>query len=313
MIGEANPLTWDRWDHIVDLAERLNFPSLFRSDHYFVGKQKGAIDVYLSFVVAAQKTRNLRFGPIVSPVTFRRPVDLGRMGQQLDALSNGRFVMGLGAGWNVAEHETYGIDFPSGAERYARLGDAIKMMRALWGGAPASYDGKYYRLHEADFLPRPPAGRPPILIGGNGPKRTLRAVAEYADEWNAMNESPEQHAKSRAILEAHCEDVGRDPASIARSMFVFGLIGPSQDVVDEATRRFTGMMNPGDAMDLKQLLETQGDAPEVMSGGTEETIDFLGRLAELGVQEVQFEHFITETDDVPEYIAAEIAPKVADL
>ena len=104
IIGEATPLTWDRWKHVVHLIERLGFNSLFRSDHYFNGKQKDAIDVYLSFVMAAEETTTIRFGPLVTPITFREPVNVGRMAQQLDALSGGRFVMGLGGGWYPAEH-----------------------------------------------------------------------------------------------------------------------------------------------------------------------------------------------------------------
>ena len=99
IIGEATPLSWGRWKHIVRLIESLGFNSLFRSDHYFNGKQKDAVDVYLSFVMAAEETERIRFGPLVTPVTFREPVNVGRMAQQLDSLSGGRFVQGLGAGW----------------------------------------------------------------------------------------------------------------------------------------------------------------------------------------------------------------------
>ena len=104
MVEGQNGLTWDRWRHILKLADRLNFPSLFRSDHYFTGpiatNQQDSLECFLSFVMAAEQTSNLRFGPMVTPVTFRRPVDVGRMAAQIDQLSGGRFVMGLGAGWN---------------------------------------------------------------------------------------------------------------------------------------------------------------------------------------------------------------------
>lgn len=88
IIGEATPLTWERWRHVCRLIERLGFHSLFRSDHYFNGEQKEAIDVYLSFVMAAEETERVRFGPLVSPITFREPVNVGRMAQQLDALAD---------------------------------------------------------------------------------------------------------------------------------------------------------------------------------------------------------------------------------
>ena len=112
MVEGQNGLSWERWSHILALAERLGFPSLFRSDHYFIGSHKDSLEAYLSFVLAAKETQNVRFGPLVTPVTFRSPVDIGRMAAQIDVLSGGRFVMGLGAGWNEAEHRGYGIPFP---------------------------------------------------------------------------------------------------------------------------------------------------------------------------------------------------------
>src|SRR5262245_12777442 len=111
MVEGQNGLTWERWIHILKLAERLNFPTVMRSDHFFTGlPQQSSIEAYLSFAVAARETSRLRFGPLVTPVTFRSPVDVGRMAAQLDLLSGGRFVMGLGAGWNEAEHKAYGIN-----------------------------------------------------------------------------------------------------------------------------------------------------------------------------------------------------------
>ena len=96
MVEGQNGLTWERWIHILKLAERLGFPTVMRSDHYFIGPQQDTLEAYLSFAVAARETSRIRFGPLVSPVTFRSPVDVGRMAAQLDHLSGGRFVMGLG-------------------------------------------------------------------------------------------------------------------------------------------------------------------------------------------------------------------------
>ena len=101
--------------------------------------QQNSLDAFLSFVIAASETSNLRFGPMVTPVTFRRPVDVGRMAAQLDILSGGRFVMGLGAGWNQAEHDTYGLDFPPTRERFERLEDMIHLLQALWAPGEATY------------------------------------------------------------------------------------------------------------------------------------------------------------------------------
>jgi len=185
MVEGQNGLTWERWKHILELAERLGFPTVFRSDHYFIGPQQDSLEAYLSFVMAAQVTSRIRFGPLVSPVTFRHPVDVSRMAAQIDQLSGGRFVMGLGAGWNEPEHRAYGLPFPPVKERFDRLEEAIQVITKLWEPGPANFEGKYYRLEGAEALPKPARGRIPVLIGGSGERRTLRLVAKYAERRTA--------------------------------------------------------------------------------------------------------------------------------
>jgi len=238
MVEGQNGLTWERWIHILKLAERLNFPTVMRSDHYFIGRQQDSLEAYLSFAVAARETSEIRFGPLVSPVTFRSPVDVGRMAAQLDQLSGGRFVMGLGAGWNEAEHQAYGIPFPPVKERFDRLDEAIQVMQALWGPGPASFEGKHYRLDGADCIPKPASGRPPILIGGSGEKRTLKVVAKYASEWNAVNASPEVYAHKVQVLEKHCEALGRDPKTI--HVALKGSLFDKEKKIADRRRRFMG-------------------------------------------------------------------------
>ncbi|MCX7617061.1 LLM class F420-dependent oxidoreductase [Tepidiforma sp.] len=306
MVEGQNGLTWERWLHILRLAERLGFPTVFRSDHYFIGPQQDSLEAYLSFAVAARETSRIRFGPLVSPVTFRTPVDVARMAAQIDLLSGGRFVMGLGAGWNEAEHRAYGIPFPPIAERFARLEEAIRLMQTAWREGPANFAGRFYRLEGANLLPKPAPGRPPILIGGTGEKKTLRLAARYADEWNAVNVSPEVYAQKVAVLERHCEAEGRDPATIRRSMMTFAVIGPDERTLDRATERMMTMWGarPGTTpAEYRAGLRARG----MIVGGNEEVLEALGRYAALGLQEVQFQHFLFDDDTVPEYLAAEIA------
>ncbi len=313
MVEGQNGLTWERWIHILHLAERLGFPTLFRSDHYFTGRtQQDSLETYLSFAVAARETSSLRFGPLVSPVTFRSPVDVARMAAQLDLLSGGRFTMGLGAGWNEAEHRAYGIHFPPVKERFDRLEEAIAVLKALWTESPATFEGRFYRLEGADLLPKPPAGRPPILIGGGGEKRTLRIAAMHADEWNAVNVAPEVYAHKVEVLHRHCEDVGRDPSTIRRSMMVFALVAPDANSLNRATEavmRGFGAPPGTDPAAFREGARARG----MIVGGTDEVVDILGRYAELGLQELQFQHLIYESDEIPEYLAAEIAPRVKAL
>lgn len=308
MVEGQNGLTWERWRHILALAERLKFPTVFRSDHYFIGPQQDSLEAYLSFVMAASETRNIRFGPLVSPVTFRSPVDIGRMAAQIDLLSGGRFVMGMGAGWNEAEHKAYGILFPPVKERFDRLEEAIQVVKTLWSEGSGSFEGKYYQLAAADCLPKPAGGRPPILIGG-GEKRTLKLVARYASEWNGVNLTPDAYRRKVSVLERHCEAEGRDPATIRRSMMAFAIVGPTEADLDHASRRLMSMWGVPEGTSTAQYREG-AKARGLIVGTTDEVVNTLGRLGESGLQEVQFQHFNFDDDAVPEYLASEVAPRV---
>ena len=311
MVEGQNGLTWERWSHILALAERLGFPTVFRSDHFFIGPQRDSLEAYLSFVVAARETRSLRFGPLVTPVTFRHPVNVARMAAQIQNLSGGRFVLGLGAGWNEAEHRAYGIPFPPIGERFDRLEEAIRLTKLLWTETDARFEGRFYRLEGANMLPKP-SPLPPILIGGGGERRTLKLVARYADEWNAVNLSPEAYRAKLSALERHCEAERRDPATIRKSMMAFAIIGPDLRALDHATKTIMTMFGAPAGMSLADF-RAAARARGLIVGGTDEVVDRLGQLAELGVEEVQLQHFDFDSDEVPEYIAAEIVPRVRDL
>ena len=220
-------LDWPRWRKILGRVDRLGFSSLFRSDHYYVGAQRDSLELFLSLVLAATDTTSLRFGSLVTPVTFRRPVDVARMAAQIDTLSGGRFVLGIGIGWYKREHNAYGIPFPPVRERFERLEEAIAVYRLVWGELPATFDGRYYTLKDVDCRPKPVSGRVPLIIGGTGEQLTLKIVAQYADEWCSECLSVEDYARKVAVLERHCESVSRDPASIRRSMVVTGDFVPS--------------------------------------------------------------------------------------
>ena len=311
MVEGQNGLNWDRWMHVYRLADRLGFPSLFRSDHYFIGEQQDSLDTYVSLAIAARETTDLRLGTLVSPMTFRRPVEIARMAAAIDLLSGGRFVLGMGAGWNEPEHTAYGIPFPARGERTGRLMEAVALVRALWSPGPANFDGKYYQLHDANMMPKPAQGRPWLLVGGSGPRRTLKAAAQFADEWNCVNASTAIYAERAAALDAHCATSGRDPSTIKRSMMTFGIVGRNEKALMHAAEIASHHVGGGQ-YDAKGLLAAAAERG-VLHGTTEQVVDQLGKLADLGVQEVQFQHMDFDSDEVPEYLASEIAPKVKGL
>lgn len=313
MVAAHAGLNWERWRHILALAERLEFTSVFRSDHYFVRRQDtDSLEAFISFATAAAETSQIRFGPLVSPVTFRHPVDVARMASQIDMLAEGRFVLGLGAGWSQVEHDSYGLPFPRLRERMDRLDEALRLTRALWSEQPANFDGQYYSLTDVDMRPRPRGDGPPILIGGVGEKRTLRMVAEHADEWNAINLSPEVYAQKSAVLEKHCEAVGRDPATIKRSYDASAMIGPNEAEQNAATMEVRAWMAP-DLPEDPVAARAEAGTRGFLTGGTDEVVDRLGTLSEVGVQEVQFLHVLMTRDEMPEWLASDVMPQVKDL
>ena len=165
-------------------------------------------------------------------MTFRHPSLLARMAAQLDQLSGGRFVLGVGAGWNVGEHEAFGLPFPSLRERMDRLEEGIQVVLALLGDEPATFEGRYYQLHEALSYPKPLQRPLPLLIGGRGERRTLQMAARYAQEWNFAGIELDEYRRLAGVLARHCDEAGRDPADVRHSQMAGFVIGR-----DEAEQR----------------------------------------------------------------------------
>ena len=317
MIEGQEGLSWDLWRRFVTCVEEMGFESFWRSDHFFSlsgPRTQDAVETYLSFAVAAEITERVRFGALVSPITFRHPAMLGRMCAQIDALSGGRFVAGVGAGWNVPEHEAFGIPFPPVGERMDRLDESIRVMKALWSDGPASFSGKYYQLREAECYPKPVQRPLPVMVGGVGERRTLRIVAELADEWNAVGVDLEGYRRKREVLERHCEQAGRDPASIKHTQMSGFIIGKDDRGV-RGHLRLIGERLANDAVvgsmtaDPKQVLET-ARARGWLVGTPSEVVDELGRREEAGISRLMLQHHANDNFEVLELLATEVLPQV---
>jgi alkanesulfonate monooxygenase SsuD/methylene tetrahydromethanopterin reductase-like flavin-dependent oxidoreductase (luciferase family) len=165
----------------------------------------------LGFLAAA--TERIRLGTLVTGITYRNLAHLAKVVATLDVLSAGRAMCGLGAAWFEREHRLYGYDFPSTAERYARLEDALELLPLMWGPGSPPFEGRTITVPEAICYPRPLQARIPILIGGSGEQRTLRLVARHADACNLFGD-PATVRRKLEVLHAHCEAEGRDPAAI---------------------------------------------------------------------------------------------------
>lgn len=229
MIEGQDGLTWPRWQRIVAAVEALGFAGLYRSDHFTNAgpPDKDSLELWLSLTWLASHTTRIEFGPLVTPLSFRHPAFSARIASQLDDLSGGRLTLGVGAGWQEREHTAFGFELLPPAERLDRFQEGLELItRLLRSDAPVSFQGRYYTLHEAVLLPRPRRpGGPPLLIGGNGPRRTLPLAAAYADEWNAVLIPAARFAQLNAHLDSLLAGQGRSASALRRSLMtgiVFG-------------------------------------------------------------------------------------------
>lgn len=235
-------MTWERWAELARRVEELGFESLWRSDHLFsvVGQvQRPALEAWTSLTYLATATSRIRFGTLVTPVTFRDPAVFALTAAAIDALAGGRLEVGLGVGWNRAEHEAFGIPLPPPAERFERLEETIEVLRALWTQDEANFGGKHFQLRGAHGHPKPAQRpHPPIVIGGTGEKRSLRTVARFADEWNAHGVTLDLYRQKRAALDRHCEEIGRDPATIRRSVAGACIVAETRTEIERQLKIF---------------------------------------------------------------------------
>ncbi len=181
----------------------------------------------------AAQTRRLRIGLMVTGNTYRHPAVLANIGATVDVISGGRLDFGIGAGWNETEHTAYGIPLYAPGERIRRLGEACEVIKRMWTETAPSFEGRYYQIQNAYCEPKPlQKPYPPFVIGGSGEKLTLRVVARYADIWNFVGGDAEAFRLKSAILDEHCAAIGRDPATIERSVQI--MVNPDDM---ESTRR----------------------------------------------------------------------------
>ena len=275
-IHTIQTLTWpemrDRWQWL----EALGFDSLWLPDHFFptAGKDVPMFEAWTLLAGLATATSRARIGILVSSNTFRHPALLAKHSVTVDHLAGVRLEFGVGAGWMELEHEIFGIEFPETKERVDRFAEAVALLDTYLSNDESSFAGEHYRLDGVYNRPAPvQRPRPPLVMGAHGP-RMLKLGARYADTWNSFAPADEL-ARRNARLTALCEEIGRDPASIKRSMFY----GVNQSL-DE---------NPWASVDAFE--------------------DYVGRYAETGMQEFILQLPQDADRDLVERIASDILPK----
>lgn len=300
MIEGQNGLTWPRWQRIAPLVEALGFAGLYRSDHFTNAgpPDRESLELWTSLSWLATHTRRIPFGPLVTPCSFRHPVMTARMATAVDELSGGRLVLGMGAGWQEREHTHYGFDLLDLGSRMARFEESLRIVTALFTSeVPLTFPGHYFRLHDAVLLPRPRPGGPPILVGGNGPRRTLPLAAQYAVEWNATLQTAEGFRRLTARLDTLLARHDRDATAVARSMMTGLVFGRSPaEVTRQLERRGR----------TREEMRSRG----VLVGTGEDVIAQLRELSSAGLQRIMLQWLDLDDLDGLRAFAEAVLPHV---
>jgi F420-dependent oxidoreductase-like protein len=261
---------FDRVAANVQAAETAGFDLVTVMDHFYqiggVGPaHEPMLEAYLTLAALATRTSRVGLATMVTGVTYRNPALLAKEVTTLDVISRGRAMLGIGAAWNESEHVGLGFEFPPIRERMDRLEEALEICHRMFTEERPSFSGRFYRIEQAINSPRPiNPGGPPILIGGSGERRTLRMVARYADLSNWFG-PPQEMQHKIDVLERHCEEVGRDPGTILRTVTL--------PVVLVADHR--------DAASLLDSLPAERRA-QVTAATPNEAAEVIGRYQDLG-------------------------------
>ena len=305
MIEGQDGLTWERWQALAALAEEAGFVGLYRSDHYTnaVPPDKASLEAWTSLTWLASHTQNLEFGTLVSPLSFRNPTILARTAAAVDDLSGGRLTLGLGAGWQEREHNNYGWDLLGIPDRFARFEEGLEIIsRLLQSDTPSTFKGSYYQIKEGILLPRPHRpGGPTILIGGNGPKRTLPLAARFAGEWNAVYLPNSDYAQRNQLLDELAQKAGRRPQDIKRSIMLGCEYGRDDAEVAALVKK-----RSGGSPSAQEMHDKLG----MIVGTPNQVVEQLGKLAEAGAQRVMLQWLAQEDLDRLEHMAAHVLPQI---
>ncbi|GAA1997735.1 LLM class F420-dependent oxidoreductase [Microbacterium pumilum] len=281
-------------------GERVGFDGFFRSDHYLRGSDgdplPGPTDAWTTLAGLARETSRIRLGTLVSSVTFRMPGVLAIQVAQVDAMSGGRVELGLGAGWFEREHTAYGIPFP--AKRFDLLEEQLELITGLWS-TPVhetyTFAGAHYSLDDAPALPKPVQARVPVIVGGNGPRRTPDLAARFATEFNIGFPPVDDIPNRIARVQAACERIGRDPASLSLSLAMSTFAGADDAEVERRAAR------------AGRTLEQVRDGVNI-AGGPDEIAERMSRYASLGIDRVYLQLLDLQDVDHVEYLGTEVLP-----
>jgi F420-dependent oxidoreductase-like protein len=304
MIEGQEGVSWEDWVALARACEEHGLEGLFRSDHYqsvFDLSGRGSLDAWATLAGLAALTERIRLGTMVSPATFRRPSVLSRMAATVDHISGGRVELGLGAGWNQAEHDAHGFPFPELAERMEILEEQLEIVHRQWTEDEFSFDSRHYRLQHSRAEPKPlQKPHPPLVMGGAAGRRAARLAARWADEYNTTFASPEECGERRARIVEACEHEGREP--IVFSLMTACCVGRDRaEALERARRR---LERSGRDDDPAVLFEQEN----VLVGNVEQVVARLREYAGAGVERVFLQHLDHTDLDMVRLIGEAVVP-----
>jgi F420-dependent oxidoreductase-like protein len=317
MIEGQMGLTWPRWQAIAEAVDGGGFAGLFRSDHFTDarGPVNAALEMTISLAYLATNTKNIHFGPLVAPVSFRDPIQLARQAAAIDDLSGGRMILGLGAGWQEREHHSYGYDLGGVPTRMNRLEDALEVVtRLLHSDEPFTHDGLFYHLRDALLLPRPARpGGPPILIGGGGPRRTMPLVARYADIWNFIPADPDDFRARSAKLDSLLQEAGRQPGDVKRTIMTGLIFGRDRAALEQALAWHERLAPAAAGKSPNEQIAYWRDERHLIVGTAGEVIPQIQAYAAAGVAELMLQWFNMDDLDGIHALSEQVLPRLRGI
>ena len=303
-------------------AEAAGFEAFFRSDHYasFPGPADGpTTDAWAVLAGLARETKTITLGTLVSPVTFRLPGNFVKVVTTVDEMSGGRIEVGVGAGWNEADHQALGLDFPPIGERADLMEDELAILHGLWTEPDGwSFDGHQVHVKDGFLRPKPVdvpgrpraangAVRPRIIVGGEGSPRGFRIAARYADEFNLSSSSPERVRERLAALDEVLRAAGREPATMTRSAMVGTMIGRDAAEVD---RRRTALFAALRVAEAGASDWYEARRARWVLGTPDEARAMVRRFAEAGVERLMLQDFLPWDLDQVDLMGEELIGRV---
>jgi F420-dependent oxidoreductase-like protein len=307
MVEGQEDVTWDDWVALARACERSGLEGLFRSDHYasvFGVEERGSLDAWATIAALAAVTDRIRLGTMVSPSTFRHPSEIAKVACTADHVSGGRIELGLGAGWNEREHQGYGFAFHDARTRVEIFTEQLEIIHRQWTEESFSFSGVHYTLEDCRALPRPlQRPHPPLIVGGSAKPGTVEPAVRFAEEYNTIYVSPDEARARRALIDAACERIGRDPATMTFSLMTGFVVGRDRtELLERAHRAMQRSLAIGDPAGW--LLEQEASGWIV--GTVDRVAEQMHALSEAGIERFFLQHLDHTDIEMVELIGAEL-------